>query len=57
MSILDHRKIGLEALYTDLQRMGARPAAPGCTIDQVRHVLQHFGYQSYSRWEEFHEQE
>ena len=51
MSILDHREIGLEALYTDLQRVAAHRTAPECTSEQVRHVLQHFGYQRYSRSE------
>ena len=51
MSILAHRKNGLEALYIDLQRMAARTTAPGCTIDQIRSVLQDLGGRRYSRSE------
>lgn len=51
MSILDHRKTGLEALHTDLQRVAALAAAPGCTIDQVRQVLHSLGERRYNRSE------
>lgn len=51
MSILNHRMHGLEAVITDLQRLAVRTAAPTCTREQVKAVLQSFSYQSSTRAE------
>jgi len=50
-SILTHRTFGLESLTVDIHRLTAQTAAPGCTLEQVKEVLQRFGYQRYTRAE------